>query len=126
VVARSPSIRRYHGFKDEDELYIRQLIQLLNDDTLPRPTTKKIAMELKEEIEPLKVLGILRRDIPSPFFQATRAQAGHHSLSPREVILSFYHRRALTGWTGSQPGSSPHRKWGGYPTVKNRLNRVQM
>ena len=82
--------REDHGFTDEDELYIRQVIQLLNDGALPRPTTKKVAAALKKEIEPLKVLGILRRDIPSEFFQPTRAQVGHHSLSPREVILSSY------------------------------------
>jgi len=87
---KASEIRHYHGFTDEDELYFRQVIQLLNDGALPRPTTKKVATALKKEIEPLKVLGILRRDIPSQFFQATRAQAGHHSLSPREVILSSY------------------------------------
>ncbi len=87
---KAREIKRYHGFTDEDELYIRQIIQLLNDGALPRPTTKKVADALKKEIEPLKVLGILRRDIPTQFFQATRAQAAHHALSPREVILSSW------------------------------------
>ena len=92
---KAREIKRYHGFTDEDELYIRQVIQLLNDGALPRPTTKKVADALKKEIEPLKVLGILRRDIPVQFFQATRAQAGHHAISPREVILSSYLLQAL-------------------------------
>ena len=52
--------------------------------------TKKVAEALKTELEPLRVLGILRRDIPALLFQATRAQLTHHSLSPREVILSSY------------------------------------
>ena len=64
--------------------------QLLTDGALPRPTTKKVAEAMKNEIEPLKVLGILRRDIPSLFFQATRAQQTAHAFSPREVILSSY------------------------------------
>ena len=92
---KASEIRRYHGFTEEDELYIRQVLQLLNDGALPRPTTKKVAEAMKKESEPLKVLGILRRDIPSQFFQATRAQASHHSLSPREVILSSYLLKAL-------------------------------
>ena len=87
---KAKEIKRYHGFTDDDELYIRQVIQLLVDGALPRPTTKKVAEALKKEIDPLKVLAILRRDIPSQFFQATRAQATHHTLSPREVILSSY------------------------------------
>ena len=46
--------------------------------------------QLKKVVEPLKVLGILRRDIPSLFFQATRAQQTAYAFSPREVILSSY------------------------------------
>jgi superfamily II DNA/RNA helicase len=87
---KAKEIRRYHGFTDDDELYVQQVIQLLTDGALPRPTTKKVAEALRKEIEPLKVLGILRRDIPSLFFQATRAQQTAHAFSPREVILSSY------------------------------------
>lgn len=87
---KAKEIRRYHGFTEDDELYIQQVVQLLIDGALPRPTTKKVAEALRKEIEPLKVLAILRRDIPSLFFQATRAQQTAHALSPREVILSSY------------------------------------
>jgi len=87
---KAKEIRRYHGFTEDDEEYIQQVIQLLLDGALPRPTTKKVADALKKESEPLKVLGILRRDIATQFFQPTRAQQSSHSLSPREVILSSY------------------------------------
>ncbi len=87
---KAKEIRRYHGFTDDDELYIQQVVQLLTDGALPRPTTKKVAEAMRKDAEPLKVLGILRRDIPSLFFQATRAQQMAHVLHPREVILSSY------------------------------------
>lgn len=87
---KAKEIRRYHGFTEDDELYMQQVIQLLTDGALPRPTTKKVAEALKKEIDPLRVLGILRRDIPSLLFQPTRAQQMAHALSPREVILSSY------------------------------------
>jgi len=87
---KAKDISLYHGFTEDDETYIQQVIQLLIDGALPRPTTKKVAAALKNEIAPLKVLAILRRDIPSQFFQATRAQADPQTLSPREVILSSY------------------------------------
>ena len=87
---KAKEIRHYHGFTEDDELYIRQVIQLLTDGALPRPTTKKVADALKKEMEPLKVLGILRRDIPYQFFQATRAQQTAQAFKPREVILSSY------------------------------------
>jgi superfamily II DNA/RNA helicase len=87
---KAREIRSYHGFTDDDELFIQQVVGLLVDGALPRPTTKKVAGALKKEIEPLRVLGVLRRDIPPLFFQATRAQQNPHALSPREVILSSY------------------------------------
>lgn len=87
---KAKEVRLYHGYTEEDELYIQKVIQLLTDGALPRPTTKKVAEALKKEIDPLKVLGILRRDISPLFFQTTRAQQHGHALSPREVILSSY------------------------------------
>jgi superfamily II DNA/RNA helicase len=87
---KSRDIRTYQGYTEDDEAFIEQVVQLLTDGALPKPTTKKVAEALKKEIDPLKVLGILRRDIPSQFFQPTRAQQTSHGLSPREVILSSY------------------------------------
>lgn len=87
---KAREIRQYRGFTEDDEQYIQQVIQLLTDGALPRPTTKKVAEALKKELEPLRVLGILRRDIPSLFFQPTRAQQSAYIFSPREVILSSY------------------------------------
>ena len=87
---KAKEIRHYHGFTEDDELYIQKVVQLLIDGALPKPTTKKVADAMKKEIQPLKVLGILRRDISPLFFQTTRAQMTAHVLSPREVILSSY------------------------------------
>ncbi len=87
---KAKEIRRYHGYTEDDEAYVQQVVQLLTDGALPKPTTKTVAEALKKEIEPLKVLGILKRDIPSQFFQATRAQQASHTLSSREVILSSW------------------------------------
>jgi superfamily II DNA/RNA helicase len=87
---RTPEIRRCKAFTDEDETFVGELMQLLEDGALPKPTTKKLAAALKTEVEPLKVLGILRREIPREFFIATRAELSRHARSPREVILSSY------------------------------------
>jgi hypothetical protein len=87
---KAKDIRRYQGFTEDDEVFVQQVAPLQAEGALPCPKTKKIAEALKEEIEPVKVLGILRRDVPSPFFQPTRAQQTSHALNPREVILSSY------------------------------------
>lgn len=87
---RAKEIRHCQVFTDDDEEYIRDVIRLLADGALPKPTTKKIAEALKKEAHPLRVVGILRRDISPLFFQATRAQMTQHAFNPREVILSSW------------------------------------
>jgi len=87
---KAKEIRLYQGFTDDDEQYIQNVLQLLSDGALPRPTTKKVAAALKKEAQPLRVLGILRRDIPAQFLQPTRAQQTFRGLTPREVILSSW------------------------------------
>ncbi len=87
---KTPEIRRYPGYTDDDESFIRRVTEALKDGRLPRPTTRKVAEALKQEIEPLRVLGILRRDIPMALLDPTRAQRMHHDAHPREVILSSW------------------------------------
>jgi superfamily II DNA/RNA helicase len=87
---KAKEVARYHGYTEDDELFIRQVRQLLTDGALPRPTTKKVAEALKKEIDPLKVLGILRRDISKLFLQPAVAQESAYMFNPREVILSSY------------------------------------
>jgi len=87
---RSKEVRNFPGYTEDDEEYVRQVTRLLEDGALPRPTLKKLAEAFKTEAHPLKLLGIMRRDIPSQFFQATRAERVRHNFNPREVILSEY------------------------------------
>ncbi len=88
---KAREIRRYQGFTEDDEDYIKQVMQLLADGALPKRTAKKIADALKDKVtDPLKALDVLRRNIPAPFFQPTRAQQTAQALSPRQVILSSY------------------------------------
>jgi superfamily II DNA/RNA helicase len=85
---KAKEIRRFTGFTDEDDEFLADVIRLLEDGALPKPTTKKVAAALKVEALPLKVLGILRRDIGPEFFGGMRADLSRHARAPREVILS--------------------------------------
>lgn len=87
---RTKEFKNYKGFTDDDEEYIRKVIGLLEDGALPRPTLKKLSEGFKTEDNPLKLLGIMKRNIPSEFFQATRADTSRRHYGPREVILSEY------------------------------------
>jgi len=64
----------------------------LEDGSLPKATAKKVAAALKkpENMQPLKVLAVLRRDIKYEFFQTSPIAHASQALAPREVILSSY------------------------------------
>jgi len=55
-------------------------------------TAKKIAAALKksQNLEPLKVLAVLRHNVKREFFQASPIAHASQELAPREVILSSF------------------------------------
>ncbi len=81
-------VRDYHGYTEEDELLMQQVIQCLADGAIPRAIAKKVAGAMKKQADPLKVLAILRRDIPQALLSPMQAAQSHGTNSPREVILS--------------------------------------
>jgi hypothetical protein len=87
---RAREIKNFPGYTGDDEQYIRQVIRLLEDGALPRPTLKKLAQGFSTEAHPIKLLGIMKRDIPAQFFQGTRADVARQNINPREVILSAF------------------------------------
>jgi superfamily II DNA/RNA helicase len=86
---RHKDVRHCKQFTNEDEKFVGIIIRLLEDGALPKRTIQKVADSLKNEIEPLKILQILRRDIPREFLRANSPNA-HNGDSPREVILSSF------------------------------------
>jgi superfamily II DNA or RNA helicase len=84
------ALRRCPQFTEDDEDFVSKVIRLLEEGSLPKPLTKKLAARLKREIEPLKVLAILRHDIKHEFFQASPIVNASQALAFREVILSSF------------------------------------
>jgi superfamily II DNA or RNA helicase len=83
-------IRRCQQFTEDDEEFIGKVIRLVEEGSLPKRTAKELAAKLKAEIQPLKVLAILRRDIKRELFQTSPASHASQALAPREVILSSW------------------------------------
>lgn len=79
--------RRYSAFTDDDEEYIQVVLEKYNEGVIPKNTTKRIKRQIEEEKEPLKILSILKREIPTRLLGVR--QVGHTGfVSQREVILS--------------------------------------
>ncbi len=57
---------------------------------MPRQTIKTLVKELAKTDKPLKILGILKMNIPTEFFKKTAVESSGSGSAPREVILSEY------------------------------------
>ncbi|MDP2919433.1 MAG: helicase-related protein [Dehalococcoidia bacterium] len=89
-ILKSKDVRQFKGYTEDDELYIINLIKLIEEGGLPKQTTKTLVKELSKEKNPLKILGILRTNIADEFFKETPAESSAQISGPREVILSEY------------------------------------
>ncbi len=93
-ILRANEIKNFKGYTDEDELYIEKVIELLTEGGIPKQTSKVLKQEidkaLTEEINPIKVLTLLKSNIPSEFFRKMHSENAAQTDGPREVILSEY------------------------------------
>jgi len=93
-ILKANEIKYFKGFTEDDELYIKQVIQELEEGGLPKQTSKTLLKELQKEfkkgVQPLRILAILRMNIPSEFLKKPAAQSAAQTFGPREVILSEY------------------------------------
>jgi superfamily II DNA or RNA helicase len=89
---KDKTVRRCPQFTEDDEEFVGNVIRLIEEGSLPKATSKKVAASLKnsENLHPLKVLAVLRHLIKHEFFQASPAAHASQALAPREVILSSF------------------------------------
>lgn len=89
-ILRSRQIKHFKGFTDDDELYIKDVIKLLEEGGLPKQTTKTLLKSMRKEANPLKILAKLKMNIAPEFLKETHAESAAQTGGPREVILSEY------------------------------------
>ncbi len=77
-------------FTDEDDEYLYEVLKLLEEGGIAKPTIKRILKETKDEINPLKILARIRVEISPNLFQGTFAKSAADTSGPKEVILSEY------------------------------------
>ncbi len=79
---------------EEQEEYLKKVIARLEECSLPKQTIKRALSELNKlgrEIQnPLKVIGILQREISPAFLKSHYAETSAITEGKREVILSLY------------------------------------
>ncbi len=79
--------KRFRGFTDSDDEFIKGVRQMLAQGTIAKKTAQKLKKELELEDEPIKMLGIIRKHIRSVAVE--EVHTGKAAMK-REVILSGY------------------------------------
>ncbi len=87
-ILKSKEVRKYNGFTEIDEKYIKSVIKLLEDGALPKSVTKRIFGEIKDLAHPPKIIGAVKRNLPNEFFTSNNISYDHIMENPSEVILS--------------------------------------
>ncbi len=89
-ILKSNQVKHFKGYTEEDELYVRRVMNLIEEGGLPKQTAKTLAKELSKELNPLKILAKLKTNIAPEFFKEPVADSSAQTSGPREVILSEY------------------------------------
>ncbi len=85
------AILGFKGFTEDDKDYLKKLLHVIEEGALPKQTAKTLVQSIDgKEIDPLKILAILRSGIPHEFFKEHISETAADTSGPREVILSEY------------------------------------
>jgi len=84
IVLKDPKIT------DEDEDYLQDVLNVLNEGGIVKPTMKRILKSIKDETDSIIILSKIKSGISPNVFRGTYAKNAVNISGPREVILSEY------------------------------------
>jgi len=88
------AVKDFRQFTEDQEVFLRKVIQQLEEGGLPKQTSKKALQELNKELKngvsPLRLLAVLYKNIPTELLESHLAESSAQTFGPREVILSEY------------------------------------
>jgi superfamily II DNA or RNA helicase len=88
---KSKEIRKFQGFTDEDEEFLKAVRVAFEEGRIPKQTGKKVQEKLKLIAgEPLKLLNALKKTVPTSLLVEPEPQVVQQWGSSREVVLSEY------------------------------------
>ncbi|MDA8091941.1 MAG: helicase-related protein [Actinomycetota bacterium] len=86
---KAKEMKLFPGFTEDDEDFLQSLLRAFENGIMPKNTSKRIKKEIEKEVNPLKVLAILKKNINLSILDTgTVGQGGIQDR--REVILSEY------------------------------------
>ncbi len=94
TILKTKEIKNCKSFTDDDEDYVKKVIEELDMGGIPKKTAKDIYAKIQETPEviqnPLKLLGILKIMLSDDFLQSTQNEKDLGISTKKEIILSEY------------------------------------
>ncbi len=85
------AVQKFQGLTDDDEEFLNNVLVLLNEGTIGKGRLKSVIKKIKTAgNNPLKILYLLKSDIPKNYFDSLGRTSAYKSSNPREIILSEY------------------------------------
>jgi len=91
---KAKEIRKFQGFTDADEEFLKAVRLAFEEGRIPKQTAKKAQQAVKAIAgEPLKLLNALKKTVPMTLLVESEPPVAHQWGSNREVVLSEYFYR---------------------------------
>ncbi|MCD4817432.1 MAG: helicase [Candidatus Cloacimonetes bacterium] len=89
-ILKSKEMRKFSGFTEFDEEYLKKTKKLLEEGALPKSAAKRIFNEIKDFRNPYHILAGIKRNLPNEFFKSTQTARDISRESLEEIIISEY------------------------------------
>lgn len=86
---KANDIKHFKGFTEDDEEYVKLVLRAFENGNITKNASKKLKKELEKEVNPLKVVSILKKNISDNLIYA-ESNGNKTREDKREVILSEY------------------------------------
>jgi superfamily II DNA or RNA helicase len=91
---KAKQVRNFQGFTEDDEEYISNVTSELDAGGIPKKISQRIYAKVKKTPEllanPLKLLTLLKLELPAAFLQPNQAEQRQGRGTTKEIILSEY------------------------------------
>ena len=88
-ILNSKEIKNFKGFTEYDDEYLEKVRKILSEG-INEQTLKTLVKALSTENNPLKILALIRANLPDEFLNEPVIQSAAKTSGPSEVILSVY------------------------------------
>ena len=82
------TLNAFKGFTEDDELYLAQLINAIEEGSINKKSISKILKETRSLNQPLKIIHIIRGHIPEKYLKNLAKREGKQTDNKKEIVLS--------------------------------------